>query len=114
MHHSADGEFAIREGKWKLLLCPGSGGWSPPTRSPSPWTQTKADNFDGLPPFQLYDLSADVKERTNLADRHPEIVQRLGRQMRAIIEQGRSTPGPAQPYVREGWPQIAWREKFGP
>ena len=28
--HSVNGSFAIREGKWKLCLCPGSGGWSAP------------------------------------------------------------------------------------
>lgn len=114
VHHSAEGEFAIREGKWKLILCPGSGGWSPPTRSPSPWTQAKADSFEGLPPFQLYDLSADPKEATNLAERHPEVVQRLGRKLREIIERGRSTPGAAQPMLgAENWPQIGWRGRFG-
>ena len=35
VHHSANGSFSIRQGKWKLELCPGSGGWSP-TRSPAP------------------------------------------------------------------------------
>jgi arylsulfatase A-like enzyme len=114
VHHSSEGEFSIRQGQWKLILAPGSGGWSPPTRSPSPWTQPKPDSFEGLPPFQLYDLAADPKETTNLIDRHPEIVQRLGRLMRTTIERGRSTPGEAQPYVRDGWPQLAWMAGFGP
>ena len=61
-----------------------------PTKVPSPWTQPKPDNFDGLPPFQLYDLGKDPKETENLADRHPEIVERLGRLMRETIERGRS------------------------
>jgi arylsulfatase A len=30
VHHSIDGMFAIRRGKWKLILCAGSGGWSAP------------------------------------------------------------------------------------
>ncbi len=29
VHHSIDGLFAIRKGKWKLELCAGSGGWAP-------------------------------------------------------------------------------------
>ena len=114
VHHSSEGEFAIREGDWKLILCPGSGGWSPPTKVPSPWTQPKPDNFDGLPPFQLYHLGNDPKETTNLADRHPEVVARLGRLMRETIERGRSTPGPVQPYEKAGWPQTAWMSRFGP
>ena len=27
VHHSIDGKFAIRQGKWKLEFCLGSGGW---------------------------------------------------------------------------------------
>ena len=113
VHHSAEGEFAIRQGNWKLILCPGSGGWSPPTKSPSPWTQAKPDSFEGLPPFQLYDLASDPGEKTNLAAKHPEVVQRLGSEMRRIIERGRSTPGRDQPLEgANAWPQIAWRQQF--
>ena len=96
-----------------MILCPGSGGWSPPTKRPSPWTQAKADSFEGLPPFQLYDLAADPAETKNVAGERPEIVQRLGRLMWRYIERGRSTPGEAQPV--EGlakWPETAWREAF--
>jgi arylsulfatase A len=113
IHHSAEGEFAIRQGDWKLILAPGSGGWSPPTRSPTPWTQPKPDDFTGLPPYQLYHLSTDPKETTNLAAKHPEQVRRLGRLLRETIERGRSTPGPEQPYVSTfPWPQIAWFSDF--
>jgi arylsulfatase A len=113
VHHSANGDFAIRQGKWKLLLCPGSGGWSPPTRAPSPWTQAKVDDFTGLPPYQLYDVASDPAEKRNVADAHPEIVQRLGKLMRTTIERGRSSPGPQQPYdTTTPWPQIAWFKDF--
>jgi arylsulfatase A len=30
IHHSIAGKFAIRDGKWKLVLGPGSGGWTQP------------------------------------------------------------------------------------
>jgi arylsulfatase A-like enzyme len=102
VHHSGEGEFAIRERKWKLILCPGPGGRSPPT----------PDGVTGLPPFQLYDMSQVPAERQNVAGAHPEIVQRLGRLLRTYIERGRTTPGAAQPYVESPWPQIAWKEKF--
>ncbi len=112
VNHSADGEFAIREGKWKLLLCPGSGGWSAPTATPSVWLPVERADLSKLPPFQLYDLAADPAETNNLAAAHPEIVQRLGRAMRGLIERGRSTPGVPQKNADGPWPQIGWMEKF--
>lgn len=113
VHHSENGSFAIREGHWKLLLCPGSGGWSYPTTSPSTWTQPVADKLEGLPPFQLYDLVTDPAEKNNLAARHPDVAQRLGRLLRDQIKRGRSTPGAAQPYDQETpWPQTKWMEAF--
>src|SRR5690606_9158954 len=30
VHHSINGSFSIRKGRWKLELCPDSGGWSYP------------------------------------------------------------------------------------
>ena len=112
--HSAEGRFAIQQGKWKLLLWPGSGGWSSPTPKPSVWLKTFATDLATLPPFQLYDLTADPAETQNLADAHPEIVQRLGRQLRTAIEHGRSTPGKAQPTDLRDWPQLAWFNRFAP
>jgi arylsulfatase A len=88
VHHSASGFFAVRQGKWKLNLCAGSGGWSNP-RPGSPEER-------GLAPDQLYDLSADLGEQHNLAAEHPEIVTRLTKILERYIADGRSTPGPKQ------------------
>jgi len=88
VHHSINGSFAIRQGNWKLELCPGSGGWS----APKPDKARKL----GLPPVQLYDLRQDIGERKNLQDQHPEVVQRLTALLQQYIENGRSTPGPPQ------------------
>jgi len=113
VHHSGEGRFSIRQGDWKLLLWPGSGGWSTPTPSPSRWLQVEATDLALLPPFQLYDLAKDPAEKTNLADRHPEVVRRLGRLMRRYIERGRSTPGEKQPFdSTEAWPETAWMNQF--
>ncbi len=46
-----------------------------------------------LPPLQLYDLSQDIAERTNVQAEHPDEVERLTALMRSYIERGRSTPG---------------------
>ena len=113
VHHSANGSFSIRQGQWKLLLCPGSGGWSYPSTSPSVWTRPVADNLEGLPPFQLYNLAIDWAEKTNVATGHLDIVQRLGRLMRSYVEGGRSTPGASQTHVPPGgWPETEWMKAF--
>jgi arylsulfatase A-like enzyme len=104
--HSAEGRFAIQSDQWKLLLWPGSGGWSSPTPAPSVWLKTHATDLATLPPFQLYDLSADPSEKNNLAAAHPEIVRRLGLQLRTIVERDGAASPP--------WPQLAWFRDFMP
>jgi len=99
--HSASGHFVVRRGKWKLLFCHGSGGWSPPTEGQA----AKQD----LPPIQLYDLSVDPKETNNVYKDQPEVVAELTAVLRRFVEQGRSTPGPKQ--VNTGgtsWPGLPW------
>lgn len=86
--HSINGSFAIREGKWKLCLCPGSGGWS----APRPGTKEEA----GLPAVQLFDLDNDIGEKTNLRDKHPDVVERLTKRLEKWVSDGRSTPGRPQ------------------
>ncbi len=81
VHHSIKGNFAIRQGQWKLELCKGSGGWS------------KGETGDE--PGQLYDMSKDVGERENEYSQHPEIVSRLTKLLEQYVAQGRSTPGPS-------------------
>jgi arylsulfatase A-like enzyme len=88
IHHSINGRFSIRQGRWKLELCPGSGGWSRPK-------DPEADE-QGLPSIQLYDMQADVSETDNLAQQQPEVVARLLAELSHSVEQGRSTPGAPQ------------------
>jgi arylsulfatase A len=68
VHHSWDGMFSIRQGKWKLILGLGSGGFSEPAR-----VQPSSDGAQG----QLYDMEEDPAETTNLWATQPEMVERL-------------------------------------
>ena len=82
VHHSIEGRFAIRQGRWKLAFCAGSGGWSKGGGKESP---------------QLYDMEADVGETKNLAKDNPEVVEQLTALIKRWIDDGRSTPGAKQP-----------------
>jgi arylsulfatase A-like enzyme len=82
--HSIQGDFALRRQNWKLCLCPGSGGWS--GRNKEAWGS--ADPDKPLSCVQLYDLKADPGETTNLAEKHPDKVADMARDLLAQIEQG--------------------------
>ena len=94
VHTSIDGSLSIRKGQWKLEMCAGSGGWSDPK---------PGGDCEGLPPIQLYDLSADIGERENVQDRHPEVATELTQLLAGYVRRGRSTPGPDQ--ANDGEPQ---------
>lgn len=86
IHHSINGNFGFRSGKWKYIMTNGSGGWN---------------STLGMPGFkinksvkgQLYDMSSDTLEKKNLFRKNPEIAQLMKKQMQDIVENGRSTPG---------------------
>jgi arylsulfatase A-like enzyme len=88
VHHSANGTFAIRQGKWKLVLAAHSGGWSAP--------RPNAKNLAELPSVQLYDLELDIGEQKNVADENQAVVDHLFDLMQSYVAQGRSTPGTPQ------------------
>jgi len=83
--HSVSGKFAIRQGPWKLLLTPGSGGWSRPSDAEA--------RRQGLPEVQLYNLADDLAEQKNLQAEHPEMVQRLIQLLERQVAEGRTRPG---------------------
>jgi arylsulfatase A len=87
VHHSLRGRFAVRNGKWKLIFGPGSGGWSQPKDKEALEDKT-------LPLMQLYDLEADPAEQKNLQAKYPEVVEQMTKLMESLISRGRSTPGP--------------------
>ncbi len=87
VHHSISGKFAIRNNRWKLVLCPGSGGW----------THNDADAAkEGLPMVQLYDMQVDPGETKNLHTENPDKVKELISLLKKCVADGRSTPGTRQ------------------
>jgi arylsulfatase A-like enzyme len=68
IHHSLDGFFSIRQGKWKYTPHLGSGGFSVP-KSITP--------EEGHAPGTLYDMENDPEETTNLHSQYPEVVKAL-------------------------------------
>jgi arylsulfatase A-like enzyme len=104
VHHSINGSFAIRQGDWKLIMCPGSGGWSEPTPD--------SEGIDQLPEVQLYNLADDISETNNLLADYPDKVRQLKNLLTRYIVRGRSTPG--VPQLNETaedtylWKQVWW------
>lgn len=97
VHTSIDGSLSVRQGRWKLEMCAGSGGWSAPKPGP---------DCAGLPLMQLYDLDADIGERRNLVSERPDIVAQLREVLTTCIRRGRSTPGAEQ----ENWGGCDWQQ----
>lgn len=79
VHHSIQGVFCIRQGKWKYIDGVGSGGWS-----------GKGDGLKG----QLYDMEADLAESNNLykSPEHQAIIRELKTLLKQYKTQGRSRP----------------------
>jgi len=84
IHHSISGHFAYRQGKWKLLLAKGSGGWSSPKESE---VGAKAA------PAQLYNMEKDPSEQNNLYLSRPDVAERLLADLTLDVQRGRSTDG---------------------
>ena len=89
VHHSINGSFAIRKDDWKLIMCPGSGGWSFPKPN-----DKKVINK--LPKIQLYNMKEDPAESKNLQAENLEKVEELKALLTKYILDGRSTPGIVQ------------------
>lgn len=101
VHHSIDGSFAIKQGDWKLCVCPGSGGWSYPKR------KDLKNAKDPFPKMQLYNLKEDIRETKNLVTSNPKKAAELKAALKKIVLEGRSTKGTSQKNEgMEGWEQI--------
>jgi len=98
VHLGGNGSFSIRQGEWKLEICPGSGGGG------SLFAETALKNR--MPLIQLYNLERDIGEQHNVQDRYPDVVFRLTTLLEKYVDEGRSTPG--RPQKNTGQPDI-WK-----
>lgn len=104
VHHSINGSFAYRKDNWKVIFCPGSGGWSAP--------RPNAKGIDELPIVQLYDLNNDIGEQNNLQGEKSDIVEQYRKELGKIVMDGRSTKGEKQKNDGpEKWEQLKWMDK---
>jgi len=78
---SINGLPGLRQGSWKLIFGPGSGGWS---------------TGESESELQLYDLASDIGETRNLVNEKLELVEEMKALLEKLITDGRSTPGNPQ------------------
>ena len=89
IHHSMSGRFAIRHGKWKLVM----------------ESERKNEHRE------LYDLLADPGEMNNLLQAHPEVEQKLLPQLTHIVTSGATRPDLQSPNDTPPWNDLVWIEK---
>jgi len=85
VHHSSNGRYAIRQGEWKLIMEDGR--------------RAKRE---------LYNLSADPGEKSNLIRKHPGISRRLKMELTTLVRNGRSSVGPVQKNDTAKWSDLVW------
>lgn len=77
--HSNFGEFAYRDGPWKLV-------WR--------LSERNLEQSRGKPTVaELYNLDSDVGEQTDLSEANRDIVERMTKDLRTLIERGTSRAG---------------------
>ncbi|MCZ6672670.1 MAG: arylsulfatase [Verrucomicrobia bacterium] len=84
INHAMNGRYAIREGDWKLILPNG-------------------DNQR-----ELYNLSDDPGEETNIFGQQPGIEKQLEERITTIVKNGRTTSGAPQSNDVPWWPDLTW------
>ncbi|OAI56597.1 hypothetical protein AYO49_03940, partial [Verrucomicrobiaceae bacterium SCGC AG-212-N21] len=100
------GMFALRSGPWLYINAQGGGGFK--GRNPGDHGlggppallfagEVNSDIANGAikpdaPPHQLYNLATDPSQSTNLATKHPDIVEKMQRQLQDIQSNSRTRP----------------------
>lgn len=82
--HSMSGRYAISDGTWKLIMPHGKLG------------------------YELYNLSKDPGEEANVYGKHARIEKALEEKITAMVQNGRTTPGPKQSNDVDWWEDLTW------
>ncbi len=77
IHHSVDGQFAIRKKNYKLII-----------NGPKTPSQLMDESVPAT--FSLFDLANDLKEINDLSENHPDIVKEMHALIKKYIKEGRS------------------------
>lgn len=85
VHHSHSGRFAIRRGEWVLIDSPSGDDNGEPD-----WFRQMRGYVQHDRPGELFNLSRDITERSNLYDEYPDIVSDLKMLLARYRETGRS------------------------
>lgn len=85
VHHSMRGQFAIRDGDWKLVM---------ESRS--------------VKKRELYHLRSDPSETNNVIDQQGDVARRLAMELTKIINRGRTSSGASQPNDTLWWDDLVW------
>ena len=80
-----NGTLSIRAGNWKLHH------YAKRRTARNKVVEQKLANT-AVPEYQLFDLANDPTESTNLMGQHPEVAEKLKRQLRQLVDAGRSRP----------------------
>jgi arylsulfatase A-like enzyme len=91
--HSAQGNFAIRQWDWVLILAP-TGDDNRKQGEPD-WFQNERGYRPHKSPGELYHLGKDPTQKENLYESEPARVQEMARILETCVTEGRSTPGRA-------------------
>lgn len=84
IHHAANGRFAIRDGKWKLVM------------------------QHGKSKSELYNLELDASEQRNVIGEQPDIRRELQAKITEIVRSGRTTDGMPTGNDTGYWKDLAW------
>ncbi|HUW62647.1 MAG TPA: sulfatase-like hydrolase/transferase [Candidatus Bathyarchaeia archaeon] len=87
VHHSCSGRFAIRKGRWVFIDAPTGDDNKEPL-----WFKKERGYVPHDQPGELYDLSRNLTESTNVYAENPEIAGDLKTLLEKYKREGRSTP----------------------